>query len=342
MATGGGPHSLAGFESAFNGFFRGLSSWFAAKGVPREEAHDLAQDTIARAFVHIRRHGITSDDLWPLLRTIARNLYVERGRRPARRLVPIDEAAEVADGERSPDDLVVEADRRAALHSAIAELAPRHRRVIQLALGGRSAAEIARHLGIKRNAADALLHRARRSLAAKLEAVGSGLGAIFAPMTLRLRSLTRRGAELMVRCDPSGVLTSVMTTVGAAGLAAAVLASSGVAGEYRSHVGAVASAAVMGSASDGFVEKTVASSTARAARTVDDEGTRVGTTQTQIVTDVRRQHVRAQTKVDGSDGSEELDVGADVQGDPNSEPGISGRIVDGAVNVVCGQGGAGC
>lgn len=179
----------------------GLIAYFRARGVSTEDAKDLAHETVLRALVHLRRHGPSSDDLGPLMRSIGRNLLIERWRKPSPRLSPLSEAHEIRDPAPEPGDHAVDAERRAAINEALRTLVPRHRRVIHLWMQGLSSAEIGRELGIKRNAVDALLHRARRSLASRL-GPSSAWGAI-AVVFLRSRGAARRAARSVASWAPS-------------------------------------------------------------------------------------------------------------------------------------------
>jgi RNA polymerase sigma factor (sigma-70 family) len=82
--------------------------------------------------------------------------------------VPLADAASVKDDALAPDELAVVAEQRRAVREAVVSLSPRYRRVIELSMRGLGPAEIGRAFGIKRNAADAIIHRARRALASKL------------------------------------------------------------------------------------------------------------------------------------------------------------------------------
>lgn len=208
------------FSASYRSSLSRLVGFFRAKGIPRDEAADLANETMVRMLVHLKRHGRDRTDLGPLVRTIARNLLIERVRKQAPVIVPLGEDVDVADDALEPVDQLVASERQQAVRSAIAALSPRHRHVVGLWMDGRSPAEIARELGIKRNAVDAILHRARRSLAAKLD--GGGVVGAFAIIAFRFRSFTRRAANTVLVVDPSGQSAS------AAGLAFATVGMAAV------------------------------------------------------------------------------------------------------------------
>ena len=190
------------FTSSYRASLGRLVGFFRAKGVPREEAADLANETIARMLVHLKRHGRDRTDLGPLVRTIARNLLVERVRKQAPVIVPLGDDIDVADDALEPVDQLVASEQRAAVRQAIGSLSPRHRHVVGLWMEGRTPAEIARELGVKRNAVDAILHRARRSLAAKLD--GGGVLGALALVGFRIRVFARRVTDAIVSLDPTG------------------------------------------------------------------------------------------------------------------------------------------
>jgi RNA polymerase sigma-70 factor (ECF subfamily) len=172
--------------------FGRLKRWFRARGCTPEEAADLAQDAAIRAYVHIRRWGVTGDGLDPLINRIARNLLIDRYRRGTPYLVSLEDAAEVHDPEQDPTEEVDRRQRRRAVRHAVASLPDRHKTAILYSLNGMSPAEVGQKMGIGRNAADALLHRARRSLAERLRHVGEGSFGIAAIGWFKLRAAARR------------------------------------------------------------------------------------------------------------------------------------------------------
>lgn len=212
------------FTSSYRSSLGRLVGFFRAKGVPRDEAADLANETMVRMLVHLKRHGRDRTDLGPLVRTIARNLLIERVRKQAPVIVPLGDDIDVADDGLEPADQFLASERRDAVRKAIHSLSPRHRHVVGLWMEGRTPADIARELGIKRNAVDAILHRARRSLAAKLD--GGGILGVFGLVGLRLRLLARRVSDAVVSLDPSGQTAPTGLVVATMGMAAVLTFSS--------------------------------------------------------------------------------------------------------------------
>jgi RNA polymerase sigma-70 factor (ECF subfamily) len=215
------------FTSSYRSSLGRLVGFFRARGVPRDEAADLANETMVRMLVHLKRHGRDRTDLGPLVRTIARNLLVERVRKQAPVVVPLGDDIDVADDALEPADQFLVSERQRAVRTAIGSLSPRHRHVVGLWMDGRTPTEIARELGIKRNAVDAILHRARRSLAAKLDS-GGVLG-VFGLIGVRTRLLARRVSDAVLSIDPSGQAAPAGIAFAAMGMAA-VLTFGGPAG----------------------------------------------------------------------------------------------------------------
>ena len=119
-----------------------------ALGILRDPgmAEDVAQDAFVRAWTHASvfdpRRGAAAT--WLL--TIARNLSIDALR--VRRPEPIDPGdlafAELASGERLPEDAVLADEMLARLHDALAGIPEAQRRAVALAaFYGRSAQEIA-------------------------------------------------------------------------------------------------------------------------------------------------------------------------------------------------------
>ena len=192
---------------------------FRARGCTPEEAADLAQDAAVRAFVHIRRWGVASGGLDPLLNRIARNLLIDRYRRSSPHLVPLDSAKELHDPEQDPTEEVARRQRRRAVHHAIRALPSRHQRAINYSLSGMTPEEVGNQLGIGRNAADALLHRARRSLKEHLSPVRDGMWGLALATRVRWDRFTRRANLGGPGVDTSSAIASGI----AAGIATAVV-----------------------------------------------------------------------------------------------------------------------
>lgn len=211
---------------------RELRGIFSSRGIAADEANDLAQETIVRTLVHLKRHRRVGDSVRPLVHTIARNLLITRVRRRQLEFVPLTTDEDVADESRQPLDEIIHLERRQTVQQALRSLSSRHRQVVTMWMDGLTPAHIARELGIKRNAADALLHRARRRLASKLEP-GSAAFGVIGLMWARLRSGLRRVSDVLSASDPTGSLASSASGIAAVAAVAALAVSSPAVGNQN-------------------------------------------------------------------------------------------------------------
>lgn len=205
---------------------------FRSRGLDAEEAADLAQETVARTLLHLNRHGVRQPDLGPLMGRIARNLVAERARSRRPNLVALSGAEAVDDPTQDPHEHVARHERQVAVRRALGELNGRHREALLLSMRGSAPAEIARKLGVERNAADALLHRARRRLAERLADSRERLAGFIGVLSLRVRSAGRRASDAASGLHPMSVSTSqtVGTLITAAVIGAVSLSSPQVTG----------------------------------------------------------------------------------------------------------------
>jgi DNA-directed RNA polymerase specialized sigma24 family protein len=199
-----------GYPVAFNR----LAGRFRARGLTSDDAADLAQEAVTLTLSHLRRHGRQRADLGPLMNTIARNLLVERFRSGGRELAMEIHEQHLPFGEDVGDSVTRRARAERVRHE-IAALPERQRDAVIMWLDGAGPADIAQRLDLKRNAADALLHRAKRRLAEKLgdcrEAVW-GSGAI-----MWLRPRVRRIAWWLGSMDaPIGNVAPLLVAITAA------------------------------------------------------------------------------------------------------------------------------
>lgn len=178
-------------DQTYRRTFARLKGLFRARGCTPEEAADLAQEAAMRAYMHVQRWGATGD-LDPLINRIARNLLIDRHRRVAPHLVPLENAADVHDPQADPTEEVIRRQESNEIRSAVNELSSRHQTALMYSMGGMSPAEVGDRLGIGRNAADALLHRARRSLRERLRHVGEGALGIGVWFRIRIRNAAGR------------------------------------------------------------------------------------------------------------------------------------------------------
>ena len=146
-------------------------------------------------------------------------------------MVELPEAEYIVDPSPEPVEHIVKTEERQDVRDALASLTPRHRRVVTMWMSGLRPAEIARELGIKRNAADALLHRARRQLAMKLDPSRVTFG-VLGILVLRLRAATRRIVDSAFSLDPSGSLTQAASGLATLGVAAVLITAGSASGTH--------------------------------------------------------------------------------------------------------------
>jgi hypothetical protein len=143
--------------------------------------------------------------------------------------VPLDNAGDLHDPEQDPTEEVDRRQRRQAVHRAIRELPHRHRTAITYTLSGLSPEEVGKQMGIGRNAADALLHRARRSLKEHLSSVREGAWGIAFGVRMKWDRVTRRAPAEFIDVSRINLIQA-----GAGVAAAAIVAVFGIAGASSS------------------------------------------------------------------------------------------------------------
>ncbi|HWN35863.1 MAG TPA: sigma-70 family RNA polymerase sigma factor [Pseudonocardia sp.] len=142
---------LAGDRAAYPELFRRYQSalwWDALRTLQnREDADDAVQDTLLRA--HLAAANCTSgDSVWPWLRTILRNICLDRHRRAQTRAAePVpDEVLERLPAPRNP---IVDHEERMDVSAALAQLPLDQGRAIFLVeLAGYPVSEAADLLGV--------------------------------------------------------------------------------------------------------------------------------------------------------------------------------------------------
>lgn len=144
----------------------------------RSEAEDVAQEAMLRLwrFAPEWRQGEAQVTTW--LFRVATNLATDRLRkRIRRRAAALDDAPEVPDDHPGAVQSLIETDRMAALHAALAQLPERQRQAVVLRhIEGLPNPEIAEILGIGVEAVESLTARGKRSLAAILAGRREELG----------------------------------------------------------------------------------------------------------------------------------------------------------------------
>lgn len=322
------PHDLgAGYDATFGR----LQRMFRRKGLSAEDSADLAQETVTRTLLHLHRHGVRQDDLAPLMGRIARNLVVERARSRRPHLVSLSGAEALDDPDQDPVEHVWSRERQRAVRSALEGLNGRHRDALLLSLQGVQPTEIARSLGVKRNAADALLHRARRRLAEQLAGSRERLAGFVAVATLRIRSASRRITDGASSIVPVSVpMSQAIGTLVTAAVMGAVALSSPVTGVQTPDRVAPPPAAV----SDAGAPATTVPAAPGAARTDEADGP----DQAPLGTDVSvRDHrvgadATAPNPATGNDEEVELDIWHERE---DGERGVAGPLLDEGTQGTC-------
>jgi RNA polymerase sigma factor (sigma-70 family) len=157
-------------QQRFERLFR--ANYGAVRGYAlRRTSPELAQDVVSETFlVAWRRLDDVPDDALPWLFGVARRVLANQRRSANRGAALVERAAAASSPAASdPHDRVGEAE---AVRQALASLPERDREALMLvAWHGLSGARAARAAGCSRAAFGVRLHRARRRLAALLEAV---------------------------------------------------------------------------------------------------------------------------------------------------------------------------
>ena len=147
-------------------------------GGDRAEAEDVTQETMLRLWrvAPDWRPGETKVTTWAY--RVATNLCIDRQRARRRKAqTALDDAPDVAAGGPSADGLLIEADRMAALQSALGRLPDRQRQAVVLRhIEGLTNPEIAEVMQIGVEAVESLTARGKRALAAILSGQKDALG----------------------------------------------------------------------------------------------------------------------------------------------------------------------
>lgn len=141
----------------------------------RAEAEDVAQEAMLRLFRAAPgwQPGQAQVSTW--LYRVTANLCTDRLRK--RRVLPLDDVPEMADGQRSVADVLMAADRQAALERALGHLPERQRLAVVLRhLEGLANPEIARIMEIGTEAVESLVARGKRNLKEALIGQRDALG----------------------------------------------------------------------------------------------------------------------------------------------------------------------
>ncbi|HKZ55062.1 MAG TPA: sigma-70 family RNA polymerase sigma factor [Anaerolineales bacterium] len=136
----------------------------------RREAEDMAQEAFVRAHQRISTYDVARP-FGPWIRRVAANLCLNHLERNRPIHVPLDEEHDitVASERRDPEASVEKREADEAVRSALLSLSPRYRMVIEMRhYQGLSYQEIAEALSLPLSDVKSHLHRARKSLSARL------------------------------------------------------------------------------------------------------------------------------------------------------------------------------
>ncbi|NCP18613.1 MAG: sigma-70 family RNA polymerase sigma factor [Erythrobacter sp.] len=117
----------------------------------RKEAEDALQDVYITLWRNASRYDASRASPIAWLATFARNRAVDRLRtgKVRRGAVPVDEAAQLADGSAPADAMMIDAERTARVHSCLETLDPKQGGPIRTAfLEGQTYAELAERDGV--------------------------------------------------------------------------------------------------------------------------------------------------------------------------------------------------
>lgn len=150
-------------EALLHDYRPGVFAFLRRKGFTYEEADDLTQETLIRAYQHLSGFRGLSMAAW--LYRIASNVAVDHLRKQRVTLLPLEQVAQVPSDE---EDLVARLDadaKGASLRAVIARLPQCHQRILQLRyFEDRSLAEIAAAMNCSPMAAKLRVFRAVTAL----------------------------------------------------------------------------------------------------------------------------------------------------------------------------------
>ena len=189
--------------------------FFAARRMTRtrEDAEDVVQQSLQKAFVHLDQfEGKSSFSTWLTRIAINEALILLRKSRGLREVLINDSnegeetsfVLEIPDSGPSTEDSYSQRERQRILFSALNELPHGMRRAIQLReLDERSTEETARIMGISGGAVKARVFQGRRKLRARLKSYGGSAWTSGRDASLRIGS-TRRIPQDQAACNPCG------------------------------------------------------------------------------------------------------------------------------------------
>lgn len=166
-------HDPSAFGELYDLYLRRIYAFCLGHSATREEAEDVTAQTFAQALVAIERYDERGVPFSAWLLRIAAHLMVDRGRRGGREIL-LGDAAPPENRRHclaeSPEQCAERWERAEWLRGHLAELPEDQRQAVRLHfLEDRALRDIAVRLGRSEGAVKQLLHRALRTLRARLE-----------------------------------------------------------------------------------------------------------------------------------------------------------------------------
>ena len=167
-STNGDPsdRATAWGEWYGNGGGSSVMAFIRAQNNTPEPDADILQEAVITAYAEVERGRYEPRDGIPFaayVKGIARN-KIREARRRARRLVPLNDAAEFEDDGTHLEATVERQEQRDSLHTGLSRLTPDRRHVLEGYLKGHSTTEIAQILGMSEESVRQHKSRGLRSL----------------------------------------------------------------------------------------------------------------------------------------------------------------------------------
>lgn len=139
--------------------------YLRARGANEDDAAELAALTFERALSHVDRYRPGGSGFGPWLLRIARNAFIDAGRRHRNRSLGLDEVAGLAAPGRSPEETAIAAEERRRILCFVAHLPDVQRDALALRFAsGLSSREIATVIGKSEAATKKVLTRSLATL----------------------------------------------------------------------------------------------------------------------------------------------------------------------------------
>lgn len=139
--------------------------YLRARGANEDDAAELAALTFERALSHVDRYRPGGSGFGPWLLRIARNAFIDAGRRHRNRSLGLDEVAGLAAPGRSPEETAIAAEERRRILCFVARLPDVQRDALALRFAsGLSSREIATVIGKSEAATKKVLTRSLATL----------------------------------------------------------------------------------------------------------------------------------------------------------------------------------